>query len=121
MRHRFVLGVALWLLSGIGLQAWAAGYPAAFAAEVALYPGGRVLQSHQDADGQHVDLLVADAPAKVVDYYTRQMTAHGWRLKNRQALGPIAAADLRRDGKRMVISVLQEQDKVVATLTLTTP
>lgn len=109
------------LLAGIALQASADSYPKAFATEVAIYPGGQVMQSYQDSDGQHVDLLVTDAPSDVVDYYILHLKKHGWRLKNFQEAGPIAAADLRHDSRRMIISVLREEGKVVATLTLATP
>ncbi len=121
MWHRFAKGLAILLLAGFTFQVQADDYPAAFAAEAAIYPGGQVFQSYQDSDGRHVDLVVNADPSDVVDYYTQQLKKRGWRLKNYQEAGPIAAADLRRADKRMIISVVRERGKVVATLTLTTP
>lgn len=121
MRRHFIRGLTILLLAGTAFQIQAADYPAVFAAEGTIYPGAKVLQNYQDSDGQHTDLLVSGDPSDVVDYYVKQLKARGWTLKNFQEAGPVAAADLRHDGKQMIVMVIEERGKVTATLTLTTP
>ncbi len=96
-----------------------ADYPKALAAIVKKYPGSRVNSGNQNDNEVVARLFKKDGVAKkVYDYYRKEVTAAGWKIKNESDFAGAKTYEFTKDGREFIVSIRVVNDLTMITLAL---